>query len=56
MRVVKHLLNESVDAVDEDEVGEDERPADESPEPALLVSFILKLLSLRSYERNWSFF
>jgi len=61
MRVVKHLLNEPVDAIDEDEDGEDEdpeveRPADERPEQALLVSFILKLLSLRSYECNWSFF
>jgi len=59
MRVVKHLLNEPVDAIDEDPEVErtvDERPADERPEPALLVSFILKLLSLRSYECNWSFF
>jgi len=56
MRVVKHLLNEPVDAIDEDEDPEVERPADERPEPALLVSFILKLLSLRSYECNWSFF
>ncbi len=49
MRVVKHLLNEPVDVVDEseDEHGEDvdpevERPADERPEPALFVSFIFE--------------
>jgi hypothetical protein len=59
MKVVKYLLNEPVDEDqdedDADEHGADEdpegeRPADERPadEPAFIVSFILKLWSLRS--------
>ena len=63
MRIIKHLLNESADENDDDgyeehdgEHNEDERNEGERSEPVLLISSILKLLSLRSYECHWSFF